>query len=369
MAETTTDWYRIQNEDEVDSPALLIYPDRVQENIQIAKDIVRDFSRLRPHVKTNKMREVATMLLEAGINKFKCATIAEAEMLALAGAQDILLAYQPNIVKAKRLYTLQQQFPQVQFACLLDNLKTAEVLDSVFITGKIQVYLDLNVGMNRTGIKPENAMDLYYSCRNFSNIQVVGLHAYDGHLNHTDLGLRKQLADAAYEQVLKSKESIEAVAGNKLKLVMGGTPTFPLHAQQPDVETSPGTFVFWDEGYRNILIDLPFLIAAVLLVRVLSVIDKNTLCLDLGHKSVAAENPFPRVKFLNNPEAEAISQSEEHLVVRVKNAAEHQVGDVWYGVPYHICPTVALYDSVRVVEDKLYVKDWKVVARDRALSV
>jgi D-serine deaminase-like pyridoxal phosphate-dependent protein len=362
-------WYQISNEQEVDSPALLIYPNRVKNNIQIAKGIVQEVSALRPHVKTNKMQEITEMLLAAGISKFKCATIAEAEMLALAGAKDILLAYQPNPVKAKRLLTLQQHFPQVQFACLLDNSLTAQSLSDTFRTAHLQVYLDLNVGMNRTGIKPENAQALYQSCLKYLNLQMVGLHAYDGHLRDSDVKVRKQKADGIYMAVLKTKEQLEAISGKSLSLVMGGTPTFPLHAQRPGVETSPGTFVFWDEGYRNLLPDLPFQIAAVLLVRVISVIDAETLCLDLGHKSVAAENPFPRVKFLNYPEAEAIGQSEEHLVVRVKDAATHQVGEVWYGVPYHICPTVALYDAVGVIEDHQYVGNWKVIARDRAISV
>lgn len=105
------------------------------------------------------------------------------------------------------------------------------------------------------------------------------------------------------------------------------------------------------------------------MVRVISIIDKKTLCLDLGHKSVASENPFPRVKFLTSPEAEAIGHSEEHLVVRVPDTAKHQIGEVWYGVPYHICPTVALYDSVQVVENNKATKKWKVIARDRAITV
>jgi len=361
-------WYRITNEDEVDSPALLIYPDRVKTNINIAKNIVQDVARLRPHVKTNKMREVAEMLLAAGVTKFKCATIAEAEMLALAGAQDILLAYQPNPVKASRLFTLIHNFPQVHFACLLDNIQTAEMLNNVFDTAKISVYIDLNVGMNRTGIKPENALTLYQYCQNLENIVTEGIHAYDGHLRDSEIAIRKQKTDAVYALVTQTKTKLEENSGKQLKLVMGGTPTFPLHAKRPDVETSPGTFVFWDEGYRTILPDLPFLIAGVLLVRVLSIIDENTLCLDLGHKSVAAENPFPRVKFLNVAAVEAIGQSEEHLVVRVPNTANHPIGEVWYGVPYHICPTVALYDSVQVVENHQYIRDWKVVARDRALS-
>ena len=72
------DWYVISNVDRIDSPALAFYPDRISGNIELAKRIIGDTNRLRPHVKTNKAAEVSRMLLDAGIRKFKCATIAEA---------------------------------------------------------------------------------------------------------------------------------------------------------------------------------------------------------------------------------------------------------------------------------------------------
>src|SRR5882757_7355967 len=105
------DWYIIDNINEVDSPGLLIFPDRVKENIRIAKSFLDDPDRLRPHVKTNKSPEVTKMFVEAGISKFKCATIAEAEMLAMNGAKDVLLAHQPVGPKIKRLLELIKKYP------------------------------------------------------------------------------------------------------------------------------------------------------------------------------------------------------------------------------------------------------------------
>src|SRR5690348_11189293 len=95
-------WYQIKNIESLDSPALIIYKDRVQTNIQSLIKM-KDVAHLRPHVKTNKIAEVCKMMLDAGITKFKCATIAEAEMLAMINAPDVLLAYQPTPAKAKRL--------------------------------------------------------------------------------------------------------------------------------------------------------------------------------------------------------------------------------------------------------------------------
>jgi D-serine deaminase-like pyridoxal phosphate-dependent protein len=106
-----------------------------------------------------------------------------------------------------------------------------------------------------------------------------------------------------------------------------------------------------------------------LLTRVISIIDSHTLCLDLGHKSVAAENPLPRVKFLNATEAVAVSQSEEHLVIKVEDSRRYQIGDVWYGVPSHICPTCALYDYVQVAENGRVTTQWQVIARNRIITI
>ncbi|MEI6636707.1 MAG: NAD-binding protein, partial [Planctomycetota bacterium] len=77
-------WYEIVNADEIDSPALLVYPDRIEENLRRMAAAVGGVSRLRPHVKTHKMPEVIRMCLAHGIEKFKAATIAEAEMTAAA---------------------------------------------------------------------------------------------------------------------------------------------------------------------------------------------------------------------------------------------------------------------------------------------
>src|ERR1700679_477489 len=99
-------WYQIINIDELDTPALVVYPERVRQNIVRAVAMVGDAARLRPHVKTHKTPAVTRLMLDAGIRRFKCATIAEAEMLAVAGAPDVLLAYQPIGPKAARLATL-----------------------------------------------------------------------------------------------------------------------------------------------------------------------------------------------------------------------------------------------------------------------
>lgn len=367
----TAEWYSISNIDEVDSPALIIHPSRVQQNIELAKQMVGDTQRLRPHVKTNKISEVSAMLLEAGITKFKCATIAEAEMLAALNAPDILLAYQPTRPKISRFINLIKAYPSVKFSCLADDAANARSIAELAEKNGvvIRLFIDLNIGMNRSGLKPEHALDLAKTIVTVKGVKLIGLHAYDGHIRDTDFAERKKNTDAGFKPVEALVEELKAVIDQPLQLVVGGTPTFPVHAARKNVECSPGTFVFSDWGYKHALPDEAFEYAAILISRVISIIDDTHICADLGHKSVAAENPLEkRVHFLNAPDAIPTGQSEEHLVLQVTNAHEYAVGDILYGVPVHICPTVALYDKVFVAENGKVNKSWNVVARNRYIN-
>jgi D-threonine aldolase len=334
----------------------------------MAINIAGGTERLRPHAKTHKMAEVTAMLIDAGISKFKCATIAEAEMLASAGAHDILLAYQPTSVKAQRLRGLAAAYPSVIFGYLVDSRESAESVFTTLNAPNLHCWIDVNVGMNRTGIMPANVAELYDFLRTKLEIEPVGLHAYDGHLHIREVNTRFAQAQTILDDVRVLRRTIEKQHHCKLAVVIGGTPAFPFYASQQDVDASPGTFVFWDAGYASMFPDMQFHIAAVLITRVISIVSRNLICLDLGHKSVAAEGPLPRIQFPDHPNAKVVSQSEEHMVVEVTDSANVRIGDVWVGVPNHICPTIALYESVAVVENEVITERWKVISRDRMIN-
>jgi D-serine deaminase-like pyridoxal phosphate-dependent protein len=365
------DWYCINDIDAIDSPALVVYPERVKQNIARAIQIAGNTNKLRPHVKTTKMAEVCRLMMDAGITKFKCATIAEAEMLALIEAPDVLLAYQPVGPKMERLIKLIQAYPNTSFSCLVDNEETAAQLSRLTEQNgiAIPVFIDVNNGMNRTGIASQKVMDLLQKIKDYQGIKIAGLHGYDGHIHDSDIAVRQANADESFKYIETLWQQAEQLLQQPIKVIMGGSPTFPTHAHREGIECSPGTFVFWDWGYKHTLPDEPFEYAALLITRVISVIDEETICTDLGHKSVAAENPLPRVHFLNALDAVPTGQSEEHLVLKVPAGNSYRVGVVLYGVPVHICPTVALYDKAYVIEDHNMTGDWKVVGRNRSINI
>ena len=347
-------WYQISNVAEVDSPALLFYPDRIEENIRRMLKMVGRPERLRPHIKTHKTAEIVRLQLVQGINKCKCATIAEAEMAAECGVADVLIAYQPVGPKAERVARLVKTYPKTRFSVIADDEAVLRSLPS-----SLEVLIDLDMGQHRTGIEPGPAAARLYRSR------PSGIHAYDGHLQQPDVAERKKLWDAAVAPVLTFLKEIAPVP----RIVGGGTPTFAFWARETDFECSPGTSFLWDHSYGSKLRDLDFLPAALVLTRVVSKPGTNRLCLDLGHKAIGPENPPPRVHLLELPDAKAVGHSEEHMVVETGRAGEFKVGDCLYGIPFHVCPTVALYGSATVVRNGEACGTWEITARNRKLRI
>jgi D-serine deaminase-like pyridoxal phosphate-dependent protein len=367
------EWYFIENADKLNSPQLVFYPDRILQNIKTLKLSIDKIDRLRPHVKTHKSAELTLLMLQAGITKYKCATIAEAEMLGNCRAPDVLLAYQlvgPNII---RFIKLQQLFPGTRFSCLLDNLESLNALsDAAAEAGlTVAVYLDLNVGMNRTGVEPgTEALVLYQEILKKSNIDLKGIHAYDGHIQDASYELREQKWRYVWNAIAAFKGEILSHGLPEPIIIAGGTPTFPFYAAESDVECSPGTFILWDKGYQDAFSEQEYLTSALVITRVISLPGETKVSVDLGHKAVAAENELSkRVSFLNAPDAEVVSQSEEHLVLDMGENHGLKIGDVLYGLPVHICPTVALYDTACVVYDHHCNDQWKITSRNRTIMV
>ena len=127
-------------------------------------DIAGSVDQLRPHVKTHKMSEIIKLQMKHGIYKFKCATISETEMVARCGAPDILLAIQPVGPNIGRFFKLKQEFKNSKISCIADNEEVIiQLSDMARKTGlETHVWLDINNGMNRTGVTPgEKAARLF----------------------------------------------------------------------------------------------------------------------------------------------------------------------------------------------------------------
>jgi D-serine deaminase-like pyridoxal phosphate-dependent protein len=388
LTDVTPPWWTIPEIAGIPSPALIIYPDRAEENLRRMIAIAGDAARLRPHMKTHKLAPLVDAHVGLGIRQFKCATIAEAEMVARAGAADVLLAYQPVGPNVRRLVALALAFQDVRFSAIVDDESSAvRVSEAAGEAGiSLGLWLDLDVGMHRTGVLPgAEAERLYRRIVELPAIAPRGLHAYDGHLRDRDLAARTAQVDAAFEPVAALRRDLLRNALPVPAVVAGGTPTFAVHARRQGVDLSPGTSVLWDGGYATQLPDLDFLSAALIVTRVVSKPGEHRVCVDLGHKAIASEGPHPRVLLIQPDTVEAsprdtvlgapildatfVGHSEEHLVFESAAAPSLNVGDVLYGIPWHVCPTVALHSEAVVVRDHHAVDCWRITARDRRLTI
>jgi len=367
-------WYEVSNIDQIDSPALLVYPKRIRHNIKTMIDNVGgDVNRLFPHVKTHKMKEVVEMQLKAGIQRFKCATIAEMEMSILAGAKFVLIAYQMTGPKIGRLRDLAEKFPEVTVASLVDNVASAKQLATTFAEKGLfaNVYLDIDNGLNRTGCPlDETTFPLIADLMKVSNLNFKGFHIYDGQFRTANLAERKKGSDKAFRPIYGLLDQVKMTFGKDLEVISGGSPSFSSATMRSNVYCSPGTVLLWDAGYAEMVPELDVKWAAVLMTRIISKPTEGIITVDLGHKAVGSENPMPnRVRFLNLSNYEAYKHSEEHLMVKVDNWSALNVGDVLYGIPFHVCPSVALHEEAHVIEENNWVKNWQVVARKRKITV
>jgi D-serine deaminase-like pyridoxal phosphate-dependent protein len=368
--------YMLHETSEVLSPGLLFYKDLIKRNIARMVEIAGGPERLRPHVKTHKTREIVRLELDAGISKQKCATLAEAEMVAGCGAPDVLLAYPMVGPNCARLARLMQTFPRSRFSILADHPAGARALsDAMTKAGqKVQVLIDLDVGQHRTGIAPgPDAVKLYESFMQLPGLEPGGFHVYDGHNHQETFAERSAAVNQLLEPVLAMRATLEQKGVPVPRLVLGGTPTFPVFARMnlPGGELAPGTCVLHDHGYGSRFADLTgFTPAALLLTRVISRPTPRRVTFDLGYKAVACDPPAgKRLVMLDIPEYEAVLQNEEHLVIETPVADRFQPGDVAYAIPVHICPTSAMHKFAYVVEAGRVVGQWEIIARDRKLTI
>jgi len=363
--------YKIENINDIDTPVLVVYPSIIERNIQHLIRLCGDLKQIRPHVKTHKCPQVVELLLKSGITKFKCATIAEAEMLASVGAADVLLAYQPVGPKIERFIKLMKTYPGCKFSCLIDNESTVQAMSDAAKDADVEIscFIDLNVGMDRTGVKPgEEAKQLVLYSSHLIGINLIGLHSYDGHLVDRDVSVRNNRAEEGYKSVLNFNNEMITMGFTSLRIVAGSTPTLSFYSSRPEVECCSGTFIYWDQHYRNSYPELPFEFAALVVTRVVSKPSLHSICLDLGYKAISSESALnERVNLIDLPDTEFLSQSEEHLLISTTN--QLQISEVIYGVPYHIGRTCNLYESTAVVEQQNIGRYWNNIARSRKLSI
>lgn len=367
--------YDIRSVEQIPSPSLLLFIDIACQNIQTMCEIAGDPQRLRPHCKTHKVPQLIKIQIEQGITRHKCATFAEAEMLAHAGCKDIFLAYNlvgPNIDRAVR-YRL--AYPAVKLIATADHrdpiLELSAAMNKAGTT--IELAIDIDSGYMRTGISdPDEITQLYQLVHESPGLEVGGLHLYDGQNHQQDIEDRRAAVTLVWQQAQQVAQRLKQDGLAVPRIVAGATGSFPVFAEfnDPALELSPGTVVLYDSGFQALYPDLDFTPAALVLSRVISKPGNNRLALDCGTKAIAADPPMgQRLQIPKIPSAVQVIHDEEHLVVETESASQFSPGDAVLIIPDHVCPTSALYQQMYVIENGDCVATWDVVARDRLLTI
>ena len=364
--------YHFSGEETIPSPALIYYRDILMENIKTAIDAAGSAEALWPHVKSHKSMDFTQLQTTFGIRKFKCATIAEAEMVASTDAESILLAYPlvgPNI---DRFLNLSAAYKNKTFYALGDDLSQLQLLGQAAASRNMNIscMIDVNTGMNRTGVALHDVTGFFYRMEQISGITPAGLHCYDGNRHEKDYESRQSAVNDTIDQVQKILRELEQHCSRSLICIMGGSPSFPCYAKHMEqVYFSPGTVFVYDSGYTDQFPDLPYIPGAAVLARVVSHPTDNSFTLDAGYKAISAEQGIRGI-IPELPHAREAFQSEEHWTFSMEEGYENErpaIGSIVYIIPWHICPTTALYEKIHVVSNEALETTWNVTARDRQL--
>ncbi len=367
--------YQIDDPEDIISPQLVFYEKLIDENIAKAVKDAGGAQRLWPHVKTHKCREITRKLVAAGVTRFKCATAAECEMAAVSGAEHVLLAYPLVGPNHRRFIKLARTYADVSFYALFDDFEQLEAMDALAkVAGiKVSIFVDVNTGLNRTGVALDEVLSFIEKACGLKNIKVAGLHCYDGQNGISDYEQRLEAISLLVKKEEALRDRIKSVTGSEVMIIAGGTPEFPCYIKLSDFYCSPGTLFLQDHGYGTLFPDMDYKCAAAVMTRVISTPVKGTFTLDCGYKAISSDPSGVRGVIAGlEDRAEPLFQNEEHWAFRMKEGFEKQcpkVGDVLYVIPTHICPTSALYPEAAVVNDRKVTAWWEIYARNRKITI
>jgi len=356
--------YGVSNVEDVLTPALVLYPDLIAANIERTIELLGgDAGRWRVHIKTAKLGYTLRLLVARGVRNFKCATTLEMLVACQSGATDVLLAYPAMGANARRAREIAEQFPEVRISVLAENEEQVRQWHK----SRAGIFLDINPGMNRTGIEQSDAgrvVTLTHAIID-AGLEFRGLHYYDGQYGGLAEPERTQAAHRGYDRLLGIVSELERSDMHVPEVITSGTPTFPCSLSFQGFRcrnfvhrVSPGTVVYCDAtSLQELPREYGYRPAVLVMTRVVSHPRAGIVTCDAGHKVVSADAGVPTCMVVGHPELTPLSPSEEHLPLAVaEGSVGPQIGSALFLLPRHICPTVNNFD------DALLVRNGKVEA-------
>ncbi|HKE34609.1 MAG TPA: alanine racemase [Candidatus Acidoferrum sp.] len=365
--------YRVSNIEDVLTPALMVYPEIISSNIAKTLHLLDgDANRWRVHVKTAKLEYALRMMAERGVLNFKCATTLELLVACRSGAKDVLVAYPMVGANARRVSEIADAYPHVRISILAENDDQVRQWQGT----RVGVFLDINPGMNRTGIEQRHGAEVARLARAVmdADLEFRGLHYYDGQYGGLEEHERTAAAHAGYENLLKVVSEVARSGVSVPEVITAGTPTLPcslayegFRGQKFVHRVSPGTIAYNDAtSLAQLPAEYGLRPAVLVLTRVVSRPRTGVITCDAGHKAVSADAGVPTCVVVGPPQLTPLSPSEEHLPMAVAgDGAGPEVGEALYLLPRHVCPTVNNFDWALLVRNGNVEAVEKVTARGR----
>jgi D-serine deaminase-like pyridoxal phosphate-dependent protein len=339
--------------DDLDTPCLLVDLDALERNIAEMAKVAADAGvRIRPHTKTHKCPEIAAMQVAAGAAGITVAKLGEAEVMADAGLDDILIAF--PIVGDGKLERLRALMDRAAVRVSLDSVEVAEGIGRL---GKdrgtdVPVLVEVDTGLHRLG-RPAGApsAELASSIGRVPGVEVLGLLTHAGHAYRAkDSAALRAVAEREALDLIETASLCERTGLAIREISVGSTPTARAAAQVRGVtEIRPGTYVFNDVQQLRLGTATEDGCAARVLVTVVARPAEDRFVVDGGTKAFTSDGangpPYPgRGVVHGRPELRLDWMSEEHGVGHIDPGGSLEIGDRLEVIPLHVCSTVNMFD-------------------------
>lgn len=350
---------------ELETPALVLDIDSFAQNRrQMSEYLEGSSARLRPHFKSHKCTAIAKQQMEDGAKGITCAKLSEAEIIADAGIEDVLIANE--IVQPSKLSRAAYLAKKCRLTLCVDSIElvarleeAARAADSI-----IYIYVELDVGMKRCGVSNfEQFLEIVRCIQAAKHLQYAGVQAYAGHLSHTaDQGRRT-------EEIRKTETTLKELGrylqqhGVAIGEISGGSTCTAQEKAAGGVytELQAGSYIFLDTSYGPC--GLAFQNALTVLSTVISRTG-GSIVTDVGVKNLSMDQEAPRAD-IQLP-GDSVAFHEEHTII-YRNGITADIGSQVAWIPGHCCTTVNTFDAIYLKKERQIIGKWKIEGRGKSL--
>ncbi len=352
--------------DELDTPCLIVDLDVFEHNLRSCIDRLSGVH-VRPHLKTAKSPEVARILLSAGAVGVCVAKLSEAEVMVAGGIDDVLITTElAGPIKARRLAQLVSNWPEARVLVVVDSWEGASAIGAA-LPRPLETLIEVNVGQDRCGVAPQDAVTLADRILELDRLKLVGLQGYEGNLQHVrEAGSRQKLCDDSMRRLAAAASDLR-VAGHPVDIVTtGGTGTAEFCARHQVVtEVQPGSFMFMDCDYLD-TDGVRYQPALTAIATVISRPSPDRAVIDAGLKTLS--NDSGPARLTDAPGWSYQHAGDEHGTLTPSGAADRRelcVGGRVSLLPSHIDTTVNLHDTLHTHRSGRLEGLWAVAARGK----